>query len=182
MGAWGDEAPPNFLAFLCEAYIAHSAQHTIVYDMQGWRSRSGRPSNRRTNVLTESDVANPSLVGEKHAYCQHRFVPPRISQSKHKRDLRTSRLWAQWQCTHFWWVLLELQTLTKCATSTMYWQTVWHTSEEQQITEGLTGQSWCQRTFSNVYEDCAIVSPQAKIYIVLYLHSYKILPRCTLVH
>ena len=86
MGAW---STPKLLAFLCEAYIAHSAQHTTVYDMQGWQSRSGRPGNRRTIVLTAwDDVADTSLAGEKHAYHQHRFVPAQTSQSESKRELR----------------------------------------------------------------------------------------------
>ena len=83
----GAEAPPNFWHFYVKCIAnTYSTQHTTAYDMQGWQSRSGRPGNRRTNVLTEMMLLK--LVGEIHAYRKHKFVPAQTSRSESKRELQ----------------------------------------------------------------------------------------------
>ena len=47
------------------------------------QSRSSRPGNHPTNHFGWDGATNPSLVGEKLAYCQYRCVP---TQSEHKRE------------------------------------------------------------------------------------------------
>ena len=44
-----------------------------VLATQGWRSRSSRHDDRRTNVLTE--IGSPLLAGEKPVYYLHRSMP-----------------------------------------------------------------------------------------------------------
>ena len=83
----GAEAPPNFWHFYVKR-IAHSTQHTTVYDMQGWRSRSGGPGNHRTNG---DDVADNTLLTNTDL-CRHKLRG--LSIKENSGDLRTSILWA----------------------------------------------------------------------------------------
>jgi len=57
--------------------------------LQGQRSRSGRPGNRRTNVLTE--IASPTLCLQARSpriVCTDRSMPARTSRSGSKSELR----------------------------------------------------------------------------------------------
>ena len=85
----------------------------VVYTGQ-W-SRSGRPGDHWTNVLT----ADPLFADEKHTYCLHRSVSTQTSQSERKRDLKMSRFWARWPLWHSWLVLLGTRSrLTRSKTPT----------------------------------------------------------------
>ena len=54
---------------------------------QGRRSRSGRPGDHRTNILTDS-IVDPLLAGEKLVYCLLRSMRTRMSLLGLKRELR----------------------------------------------------------------------------------------------
>ena len=63
-------------------------------------SRSGRPIDCQTNVLTEI-CYDPLLAGEKHTYCMHRSMPAWSSWSQPKRELQRPEEGAYFECSGF---------------------------------------------------------------------------------
>ena len=98
---------------LCSCFCTCPCCVYVVYTGQ-W-SRSGRPGDHWTNVLT----ADPLFADEKHAYCLHRSVSTQTSQLERKRDLKMIRFWARWPLWHSWLVLLGIRSrLTRSKTPT----------------------------------------------------------------
>ena len=92
-------------------WFVFSVFYAFISLWQGWQSKSGRPPN----LLTEMMLPIPSLVDEKHAYRQHRFVSAQTLLSKHKRELRRpeNKQIVSMVTTHSWQALFGIRSRVK---------------------------------------------------------------------
>ena len=90
----------------------------IHFSLTGQAERVWQTQQSLDQCFDWDDVANPSLAGEKHAYRQHRFVPPRTLRSKRKRELRRpeNNQIESAVATHSWRELLGIRSRI-----TKYW-------------------------------------------------------------